>query len=284
MRLLIILLFFSLSRTYAQREIQTQIYDFEQGAPGEESLVFLASGHVAAFSASDIKLLEKLKEAQRKNTWLRFTLGKGRVVLSVVEAEKPLALKSSGARQKSFFSYTPSVLKNLDQAKEIFALARMDFKHESQCYNRAHIWAYEWRVNKAVYSSKAWLFFTRKFIRQNKFEWWFHVAPMVHVIDEGFVKERIMDVKYSRSPLPLKQWTDIFMRDNANCPVVEQYSDQADHPESGSCFVMKSSMYYYQPADLEELELSGAVRDTWLESEVRNAYLEAFDKTLGEER
>ena len=83
-------------------------------------------------------------------------------------------------------------------------------------------------------------------------------------------------MKYARGPLKLKQWTDIFMRDNADCPVVQKYSDHANYPESGSCFVMKSSMYYYQPVDLEEEELSGTVRNRWVPAEVSHAYQEAF--------
>lgn len=123
-------------------------------------------------------------------------------------------------------------------------------------------------------------FFTRKYIRKYKFEWWFHVAPMVHVVHDGEVKERIMDIKYSKGPLKLKQWTDIFMRDSAHCRVVDKYTDQANFPESGSCFVMKSSMYYYQPIDLELLEVQGQEKMRWLEPEVRHAYMDAFQVTL----
>ena len=106
------------------------------------------------------------------------------------------------------------------------------------------------------------------------------MAPMVHVVVNNEVKERVMDIKYAKGPLKLKQWTDIFMRDNADCPVVEKYSDHANYPESGSCFLMKSSMYYYQPVDLEQLELTGIGKSRWLAPEVKHAYLEAFDITL----
>jgi hypothetical protein len=36
-------------------------------------------------------------------------------------------------------------------------------------------------------------------------------------------------------------------------------------------------MYYYQPVDLEFLEKYGNVRSSWLESDVRGAYAEAFE-------
>jgi hypothetical protein len=46
---------------------------------------------------------------------------------------------------------------------------------------------------------------------------------------------------------------------------------------------MKSSMYYYQPVDLEQKEVMGFEKTKWQETEVRQAYLEAFDIKLGEE-
>jgi hypothetical protein len=103
---------------------------------------------------------------------------------------------------------------------------------------------------------------------------------MVHVAFDNSVKERIMDIKYSKGPLNLKEWTDIFMRDNTNCPVVVNYSDYADFQESSSCFVMKSSMYYYQPMDLEEFEITTSPKTKWIQQEVQEAYREAFDLTI----
>jgi len=44
--------------------------------------------------------------------------------------------------------------------------------------------------------------------------------------------------------------------------------------------VMKSSMYYYQPIDLELLEVQGQEKMRWLEPEVRHAYMDAFQVTL----
>jgi hypothetical protein len=127
-----------------------------------------------------------------------------------------------------------------------------------------------------------WVFFTRKYIREFSFDWWFHVSPYVHVVENGKVRERIMDVKYSRGPVKLKQWTDIFLRNDAPCPLVEKYTDHANYPEFGSCFVMKSSMYYYQPADLEWKEAFGLEKQAYLPSEIVAAYLEAFNINLQE--
>ena len=277
---LLITLLFSFS-LMANTQVKTQIHDIDMGIQGiDEPLIFLTSGQVVKFKILDKQLLSELQEAVRNKTWYEITINDEREILNLEVIQTP---EFSAVNQKMLqlqsIPYEPSILKSLDAARTYFYDARTNPK-ESQCFNRAHVWAYDWRVKHKLYTSKVWLFFTRKFIRKYKFQWWFHVAPMVHVQVNGEVKERIMDVKYARGPIKLKTWTDIFLRDYAECPVVDKYSDQANFPESGSCFVMKSSMYYYQPVDLEQRELTGVDKSSWLEPEVKQAFVEAMDITL----
>lgn len=283
MRSLLVLLFCLFSSiVMAQSEVSTQIHDIDMGQNGDEKpLIYLSTGQVVTYPQGDKSIFDRLKDAIKTKAWFVLTLNDQREIIGIKDFTPPPSMSSfkSMERENSEL-FTPSILKNMDQARGFFYEARTDAKAESQCYNRAHVWSYEWRTKKNLYASKAWIFFTRRFIRKHKFEWWFHVAPMVHVVHEGKVRERVMDIKYARGPLKLKQWTDIFMRDSADCPVVEKYSEQALHPESVSCFLMKSSMYYFQPVDLEQLEITGNMRTRWLESEVKHAYLEAFDVTL----
>lgn len=282
--LLVLFIFIFTSGVFAQSVVSTQIHDIDMGQVDEQPLIFLSTGQVVTYPGTDKSIFDRLRTAIRNKTWFALKLNEAREIIEL----KEIALPPSVMSEKSLLTeeneapYMPSILKNMDVARSFFYDARTTHKEESQCFNRAHVWAYEWRTKKNLYSSKAWLFFTRKFIRKYKFEWWFHVAPMVHVISDGQVKERVMDIKYARGPLKLKQWTDIFMRDNADCPVVEKYSDHANFPESGSCFLMKSSMYYYQPVDIEQKEILGFDKTKWQESEVRQAFLEAFDIKLGE--
>jgi hypothetical protein len=264
----------------AQTELTTQIHDIDMGQLNEEPIIFLKSGHVVTLSSK--KHLAPLRIGVQKRSWFRLKLNQKRQITFLKKVNFPHLPIEEGV---SFFPddtyfYFPSILKDMETAKSFFQESRKDALQQSQCYHRAHIWTYEWRKNHQLYSSKVWLFFTRKFIRKYKFEWWFHVAPLIHVVHEGKVRERVMDMKYARGPLQLKAWTDIFMQDNAFCPVVTKYSDQADFPESGSCFVMKSTMYYYQPIDLEYLETENLIKPRWYETEVKQAYKEAFDVTL----
>lgn len=282
MRAFYSLLFLLLSLpALADMKVVTQIFDIDMGRVGEEPLIFLSSGQVVTYPLSNKELMEDFHEAMIKKIWFEFTINSEKQITAFHETEAPAPVFGNMSfTVEEPVTYVPSVLKSMDVARAFFYEARMTQKQETQCYNRAHVWTYEWRTKKNLYSSKVWLFFTRRFIRKYKFDWWFHVAPMVHVVDNGEVRERVMDIKYARGPIKLKQWTDIFMRDSANCPVVEKYSDQANFPESGSCFVMKSSMYYYQPVDLEQLEATNEAKTRWLAPEVRNAYKEAFDEEI----
>lgn len=280
MRFLLVLILFIATPIYAETKISSQIHDIDLGQGTEEPLIYLTTGQVVSFPEGNQKMFEELKKALRLKTWFIFTINEQREIIAMEEIAPPPSIPAFKSLFQTEEPFNPSILKNMDQARSFFYDARSNAKQESQCFNRAHVWSYEWRTKRNLYSSKAWLFFTRKFIRKYKFEWWFHVAPMVHVVIDNQVKERVMDIKYARGPLKLKQWTDIFMRDSADCPVVEKYTDHANYPESGSCFLMKTSMYYYQPVDLEQYELTGIGKNRWLEPEVKHAFLDAFDVTL----
>lgn len=174
-----------------------------------------------------------------------------------------------------FQSYFPTILPNMQRANELFN--ELEHKtHNSECFNRAHVWNYSWRIKHQLYTSKAWIFFTRKYIRKYDFQWWFHVAPLVHVASDSNVIERIADKKYAKKPQTMKEWTDVFMRNNVECPLIDLYSEYANYPETGWCYTMKTSMYYYQPIDLEIYERDGKQKTTWNQLEVKQAYKDAL--------
>lgn len=272
---------------WATTQVTTKIFDIDHGDQiTDEALVFLATGTVAKINVNNIDLLTKLNASVQNHQLVNLELNENREILDV-----------SPETQKSFYTpepatipqiqpkltlidplagYNPSVLTEAS-TKKYFSEMRHASKEETQCFNRAMVWSYEMRVKHNVYSEKIWIFFTRKYIRRYNFEWWFHVSPMVHMIVDGQIKERVLDRKYSSGPLSPLKWSNIFMRDDYKCPTVKTYSDHANYPEAGSCFFMKSSMYYYQPVDLEFLEKYGTVQEKWNETNVRAAYGEAFE-------
>jgi hypothetical protein len=149
------------------------------------------------------------------------------------------------------------------QADSLFSTMRRDTRRKSQCYNRAHIWSYE-LSQKSVNGSKlnlgkTWIFFTRKYIQEYKYKWWFHVAPHI-MVDSS---HSVLDRKFLRGPISLQGWTNYFMQNKAVCKVVEYYDDYSNNQDVESCFIMKSSMYYWQPLHIEGLEDGDAEPKSW---------------------
>lgn len=267
--------FFSLALC-ANTSIRALVSDIDRSlVPGEMTLIYLSDGRVARVLPNQEELISELYGARNERQWLDVTLDNERNVVSFTRAKAP-PKRPDGTTLKTQENFTPSVISSPEEAQAIFLSARTNHK-DSQCYNRAHVWAYDWRIKNRLFTSKVWLFFTRKYIRKYNFDWWFHVSPYFLIQEDGRIKEWIADVKYAKSPIKLKQWTDIFLRNDADCPVVENYSEWANYPETGWCYTMKSSMYYYRPLDLEILEKEGVERNIWDPFEVRAAYKEAFD-------
>jgi hypothetical protein len=262
----------------------TRIHDVDLGErPGDIVLVLLSNGRVAQSSVNDSALLDRLQRARLQQELVRVEVNDDLEVteLGPALAEEPLAPAYPVLNEKSELVYVPTVIPSPDEARRIFRDRRSNNK-DSQCFNRAHVWSYEWRVKHQLFSQKAWIFFSRKFLRSQlgrepKFDWWFHVAPMALVSENGAIRERVLDVKYSSQPLPLQSWANIFMRGKGPCKTVGRYSEHANFPYEGYCYFQKTSMYYYIPADLEALENFGRTKTSWVEAEVREAYREAFD-------
>jgi hypothetical protein len=280
MRLLFWALMLMTFRTYAQSTFVSRIHHLDFGDNVSEDIyIYLSNGQIAKLPPHELAIMEELNQGIQHKTWYEISLNENREIITAKVIAAPIADPSIKFQKNRSETYIPSVIAKMDTARK-YLYESMPSPKDSQCFNRAHVWSHEWRIKHNLYSNKAWLFFTRKYIRKFAFEWWFHVAPYVHVVEDGKVRERIMDVKYARGPIKFKQWTDIFIRDNAQCPVVDKYSDHANFPYWGSCFVMKSSMYYYQPVDLEWLEAFGMARSTWIPTEVVEAYAEGFDIDL----
>lgn len=273
---------FVMSSLQAESTITTRIHQLDLGQTmNDDVIVLLKGGEVARLDRKDAMLVDFLQDAELHDQWLRVTMDEKQKITAVKLTNPPPALENFEAVEV-IQEYIPSVLESFESAKTIFKAARHNNK-ESQCFNRAHVWSYDWRLKHNLYSSKAWLYFTVKYIRENtarEFKWWFHVAPMVLVNIEGKIRERIMDRRYFNGPVSIQRWTNFFIDDKSICPVVTVYSDYADYPENGYCFLQKSSMYYYQPLDLELHERFGTPRNMWMEKEIKDSYLEAYDIQL----
>jgi hypothetical protein len=168
--------------------------------------------------------------------------------------------------------FEPTILKESQQAKNIFLRMRRNYKNSGQCFNRAHIWSFEEFKKYKTKLQKVFLFFTDRYIRLYRFHWWFHVAPLTYV---GTLP-RVLDRRYATGPLHLKSWSDFFMKSKRSCPLINNYSDYSLNQQSQHCFLMKSSMYQIIPRDLEKLELYGEGKEYFTKNDLDKAYKDAF--------
>jgi len=263
----------------AMTHISSQIYDIDLAKTDQDvTLVLLNTGQVAKIPARKSELLDRLFVGKSKEHFYNFTLDKERFIIKVEISEKPPLPKiilNTDFNQNQ--TYLPTTIASMDLAKKYFKEARYNPK-DSQCFNRAMVWTYEWWRKHSLKSNKLLIYFTRNYIRRYNFEWWFHISPYVHVMDQGVVVERVMDVKYGRGPMEFRKWTNLFMNKDPECPVITKFSDYADYPYSGECYIQRTHMYTYQPADLQMYEAWNYVKDKYLIPEVTQAYLEAFDE------
>lgn len=267
----------------ASTELTTQIHDIDYGNHvGDEVLVLLKSGHVAKLGNVNAKILTQFKKSRPSHQWFTFTLNQKREITKVVEVDQPEQVvapdESMYTPMNEKAEYVPTTIDSMATAKQLFREGRHSPK-DSQCFNRALVWTYEWWRKHSLRSQKILIFFTRNYIRRYDFEWWFHIAPYVHVMENGAVVERVMDVKYTRGPIPFRKWTDIFMKQDTECPVITKYSEYADYPYTGECYIMRTHMYTYQPADLQMYDAWNYKKESFVMQEVQGAYLEAFNIT-----
>lgn len=261
----------------ADTTIQTQIHELDYGSRSEATLVLLTSGDVAKLPQTKTKELSvMLEKARTEKRWLLITINDQRIISAVKKIPAHYLPEEEEEFPLNTSPYVPTVLNTYEEADHIFKLLNPRFKKESQCYNRAHVWSLESFNKASLNSMKVFLFFTRKYIREHDYKWWFHVSPFTYVSENGRPNVKVLDFKYSQGPLDMKPWTDMFMLNHATCPVVKKYSAYAFHQEEADCYLIKASMYYYQPLDLERLENTGHRKYYWMKWETENAYKQGF--------
>ncbi len=275
--LLTLSVFFSL--TAASREFhEGTIAKIDPGTDSsEETQIYLSDGSVLKLPAhKDGTLGKALKAAHGDSKVIRVQVDDARWIQSVSYPDR--STEEAPPRAVTPLAYTPTVLGSDAEAAEIFRKLRPNARRSSQCYSRAHIWAYESKTSVDLDSQKVFLFFTRRYIREYNYEWWFHVAPYTFVKGaDGTTRERVLDFRFTRRPTGMRDWTDLFMRNRATCPEIARYSEYEDNEGTNYCYLQKVSMYYFQPLDLDNLERTGREKNQWLGYEIRRAYRDGFN-------
>ncbi len=150
---------------------------------------------------------------------------------------------------------------------------------KSQCYNRAHMWTYESLARERVNLGKVWIFFTRKYIREFNYKWWFHVSPYTEVAPNRF--KYVLDRGFTMIPYTMDNWKNMFIKNHAECPVVTEYTAYENFQNNQYCYLIYSSQYYWQPWQLEKLTKEGIHRYGYKENELKITYRDALSRWNG---
>lgn len=214
---------------------------------------------------------------------VRLNFNKADSMITSVERVSP----SSGAEEVelNYFRYhqlrqfAPTDLQDEETVTKVFnGMLNDGDKARSQCFKRAHMWAYDMWANLGVSSQKLFIFYTQRYIQLEESDWWFHVAPMVVAGGEEYV----LDGTFMEKPIKVDEWFHHFIKsDKITCPVIEKYSDYEKHQWSRLCYLMKVPMYYFSPLDLENWDKKGEEKNHWVLMELQDARraFKDFDKS-----
>lgn len=250
--------------------VTTRVLEVVPTKKNKETMVLIeAQERVIWLNSNDVQNLSALKTAQENEleVLINFEEKTGdfkSAQLLETKTDEEVVCELYNPTPTALDNYTPSILKNLNEANKLFNSMDANTKKRSQCFNRAHGWAYDMWKNYKVNSSKIFVFYTRRYIEEYRYKWWFHVAPYVHVQTEYGVEEFVLDRTFNSKPLRVKEWTDYFLRKTKpECPRVEKYSDYRQNQYAHDCYLILTSQYYRSPIELERLEKEGKQRLDW---------------------
>ncbi len=263
----------------------------------ESFLVFGTDGRIFELEQNRTEDIELVKQAMKEK--LNITVDLGELAQledtldtrNIIESVKLTSNEKENFSQEASFENKDRVYGNnallndyitdfssYNDANYYFNRMRTDTRGKSQCYNRAHVWAWELYQNSyqgsRIQVGKIWLFFSRAYVRNYRYKWWFHIAPTVYVEK----RLNVLDRKFATGPVFVKQWTDIFVHSSKTCVEVTRYSDYRRYNQDPSqdCIIMNTSVHYWQPFQIENLETRNQSQNSWAEYEVRKAYRNAI--------
>lgn len=204
---------------------------------------------------------------------------------TLLSIEKLPTLETAGLKQLSLQPeevtpplFEPTTVQGMKEAWNIFNRSNPYYKRVSECTDRAHVWAFDEFKKTGTKSKKVFVFLTASYINSVRFKWWFHVAPLYTVNDNGTIKELVMDFRYSPGPQTVKEWTDQFVYTKRPCKITTKFSEYDVNPQTENCYLIYESMHYKIPGDIHEQELSGRYKTSTNESEVKAAFRYGFQQ------
>lgn len=286
MKYMLVVIFIMLSNGARAENFSSTIHSIDLGKRGEPHLVRFDNSRVSFIKFTDSELLQSFLLQAKNQVEVEVEVDKGNTIVSAVSKEVSTDPPVNDDGEVTHDPdpdpepvpdpepYRPTIVKREETARAIFSKMRRDIKKGGECFNRAHVWTYEENLRSGRNLMKVFMFFTSRYIRRYKYNWWFHVSPMVY--QAKLSSPRILDRRYTAGPRMTKSWSDIFIKSKRTCKKVDLFDDYFEHQESADCYHIHTSMYYVIPRDIEKRDLTGIEKSGFDEKEIRRAYQNAF--------
>lgn len=263
---------FTVSLFAHAEQLESKIDSIDVAAKkGVPHLIKLENGRVIFVKHNDRQTLNSFKTSLTEKGLLAVEVDEKSNFISAESLDDESEPVTKEVEPSLRVTYDPTVVTTAE-ASNIFRRMRRDYQNESQCYNRAHIWTYEEWKKTGLNSSKVFLFFTSRYIRNYRYKWWFHVSPMVSTAGGDLVLDR----RYTSGPRTKDNWTKNFIYSGRKCPIVNNYYDYRNNQQSEDCYMIPTSMYFWQPRNIQSRDNGGTTPTQYIQSNINHAYWEAF--------
>lgn len=231
---------------------------------------------------SQTELIEISLKAEEYNSVVEIeTEGDRLTSLKVIEQGDDIRDFYTDDQVHPMTNYEPTSVTSYDEATKMFKYLKKRSKWFTQCFNRAHVWSKQMYDRNQVDSMKVFIFYTKKYRREIKGKWWFHVAPMIDINGNYYV----MDKEFTRQPTALKDWEYIFTKKmnkkglkGYRCSVIRNIKEYYDtyNQNNEYCNILITSMHYWMPLDMSNLDKKGIHQTEWSNRDLKSAAREVF--------
>ena len=267
--------FFLLTQSFAQaNELFTTVFNVIESTKTERLLILSsADGRIYKTQMSEANL-KYFKSFVGQIVKITFSekgqeLFINRIERALTTEVDPSVMDLNHFQYNQLRKFAPTDLQSLEVATNIFKTMLNDGdRRRSQCFKRAHMWAFDMWSKMNISSQKVFIFYTQRYIQLEEFEWWFHVAPMVVVKGEEYV----LDGTFMNKPIPVREWQSYFIKsDKITCPVAANYEEYSKNQWSRLCYLMKVPMYFFSPLDIKNRDVNKMPRNHWVLEELQDA-------------
>jgi hypothetical protein len=256
-------------------EIITTVFNVIESKKSERILVLSGvDGRVYKFPGKNERNLRTLKAMTGSLAKITYYEANREAIISTITPLDPQRVNTreldlNHFRYNQLRDFAPTDLQSNERVNILFRNMLNDGdKRRSQCFKRAHMWAFDMWSKGQISSQKIFIFYTQRYIQLEDFEWWFHVAPMV--LSNGV--EYVLDGTFMEGPITLQAWMAHFIKSSKiTCPVIEKYQDYESNQWSRLCYLMKVPMYYFSPLDIENRDTKGELKNHWVLEELQDA-------------